>query len=101
MEIVLVELTSSLDTNILVGFENFENFLDDVCSCQSKIVLAGDFNLPRACWNSNEHSTGTNERSFIRIMDDYILEQLNQFPTRENTILDLVITNIPDKNNYK
>ena len=30
-------------------------------------------------------------------MDDYFLEQLNEFPTRQNNILHLVITSIPNK----
>ena len=109
LEIALLELTTMSDMNVLVGscyrppnadktwIENFDNLLNDVCTRHSKIVLAGDFNFPRACWNSNENSTGNNEKSFIKILDDYFLEQLNKFPTRENNILDLVITSIPDK----
>ena len=71
--------------------ENFETFLNDVCPRHSKIVLAGDFNLPRACWNSHGDPTSSDERSFVGIMDDYFLVQLNEFPTRQNNILDLVI----------
>ena len=109
LEIALVELTTMSDMNVLVGscyrprnadktwIENFDNLLNDVCTRHSKIVLAGDFNFPRACWNSNENSTSINEKSFIKILDDYFLEQLNKFLTRENNILDLVITSIPDK----
>ena len=79
--------------------ESFENFLNDVCSRHSKIVLAGDFNLPRACWNSHENATSVNGKTFIRILDDHFLEQMNNFVTRGNNILDLVITNIPNKVN--
>ena len=53
----------------------------------------------RACWNSNENSTRANERTFIRILDDYFLEQINNFPTRGDNILDLVITSTPNKVN--
>ena len=109
LEIVLVELTTISHTNILIGscyrppnadkiwMENFENFLNDVCSRHSKIVLAGDFNLPRACWNSQEISIGVNETKFIEILNDFYLEQINNSPTRENNVLDLLITSIPDK----
>ena len=72
-------------------------FLNDVCSRHSKIVLAGDFNLPRACWNSREISVGVNETKFTEILDDFFLEQINNIPTRENNVLDLLITSIPDK----
>ena len=77
LEIALVELTTMSDMNVLVGscyrlpnvdktwIENFDNLLNDVCTRHSKIVLAGDFNFPRACWNSNENSTGINEKSFL------------------------------------
>ena len=51
------------------------------------IVLAGDFNLPRVFWNSRENSTGVNEKTFIRILDEYFLEQMNKFPTRETISL--------------
>ena len=76
----MVELTTMSDMNVLVGscyrppnadktwIENFDNLLNDVCTRHSKIVLAGDFNFPRACWNSNENSTGINEKSFISFL---------------------------------
>ena len=37
------------------------------------------------------------EKEFIRILNDFFLEQINTFPTRENNIFDLVLTNIPEK----
>ena len=79
--------------------ETFESFLNDICSRHSKIVLVGDFNLPRACWNSNKNSTGANEKTFIRILDDYFLDQMNNYVSRGDNILDLVITSIPNKVN--
>ncbi|XP_028406787.1 uncharacterized protein LOC114529229 [Dendronephthya gigantea] len=107
----MAELTTLSDTNILIcsryrppnadkiWMESFENFLNDVRSRYPKIVLAGDFNLPHACWNSKEPSTGMNKKKFIEILKDFYLEQLNEVPTRKNNILDLVITSIPDKIN--
>ena len=76
LEIVLVELTTMSDTNIAVGscyrppnadkiwIKNFDNLLNDVCTRHSKIVLAGDLNFPRACWNFDENSAGVNEKAF-------------------------------------
>ena len=111
MEFILVQLTTMSNCEILIcscyrppnaeknWMESFEKFLNDVCTRHSKIVLAGDFNLTRACWNSHENSTRANERTFIRILDDYFLEQINNLPTRGDNILDLVITSTPNKVN--
>ena len=79
-----------------IWMENFSNFMNDVCSHRSKIILAGDFNLPRARWNACENLCGVNENTFVRVLDDHFLEQINKFPTRENNILDLVISSIPN-----
>ena len=111
LEFVLVELKTVSDSNFLIcscyrppnadrtWIENFENFLNDVCSYHSKIVLVGDFNFPRASWNSREISTCVHETKFIEILDEFFLEQINSIPTRENNVLDLLITSIPDKIN--
>ena len=111
LEFILVQLTTMSNCEILIcscyrppnaeknWMESFEKFLNDICTRHSKIVLAGDFNLPRACWNSHENSKRANERTLIRILDDYFLEQINNFPTRGDNILDLVITSIPNKVN--
>ena len=60
LEVVLAELTTFMDSKISIcscyrppnadriWMENFSNFINDVCSRRSKIILAGDFNLPRA-----------------------------------------------------
>ena len=105
LKIVLVELTTISDSNILIcscyrpskadriWIENFKNFLNDVCPR----VFAGDFNLPRVIWNSRKTSVGVNETKFIEIIDNVLLEQINNIPTRENNVLDLLITSIPDK----
>ena len=63
LKVILVQLKIVLNAEILICScyrrpnaekiwkETFESFLINVCSRHSKIVLAGDFNLPRACWN--------------------------------------------------
>ena len=38
-----------------------------------------------------------NETKFIEILNDFYLEQINNSHTRENNVLDLLITSIPDK----
>ena len=106
LEVVLAELTTFMDSKIIIcscyrppnadriWMENFSNFIN-VCSRRSKIILAGDFNLPRARWNACENLSGVNENTFVRMLDDNFLEHINKFPTRENNILNLVISSIP------
>ena len=111
LEVILVHLTMvsngkylfvpaiARQTRKKTWIETFESFLNDVCLRNSKIVLTGDFNLPRACWNSHENSTGASERTFITKLDDYFLDQMNNYATWGDNILDLVITSIPNKVN--
>jgi hypothetical protein len=54
------------------------------------------FNLPQISWNSPEQTTGFSENAFIELLNDYFMVQLNNTATRENNVLDLVITNIPE-----
>ncbi len=71
LEIVQAEITTLSDTKVLfcscyrppdsenIWMTQFENFLEDACSRHLKVVLAGDFNLPRACWkNTHGNSLG-------------------------------------------
>ena len=74
--------------------QNFNNYLNDVCSSYDNIILAGDFNMPRISWNSPEITTGANEKAFLELLNDYFLSQLNNKPTRCNNVLDLVFTNV-------
>ena len=109
LEISVAELTTSSNMNLLIcscyrppdadqtWMDKFESFLQDVCTHHPKIVLAGDFNLPHVCRNSQELTTGTNENTFISILRDFFLEQVNTTPTRGNNILDLVITSTPER----
>ena len=59
-------------------------------------MLAGDFNMPHVSWISLEQTTGANENSFVELLNDYSMVQLNDTPTRDNNVLDLVLTNIPE-----
>jgi hypothetical protein len=108
IEVTVAELTTASDMKLLVAscyrppnedqtwMERFNNFLGGVCSNHANIVLAGDFNLPQISWNSPETTTGVSESTFIELLHDYFLVQLNNTATRGDNILDLVITNIPD-----
>ena len=62
------------------------------------IVIAGDFNLPNIDWTNITATTENPIYShFIKIINDYFLWQVIDFPTRENNILDLILTSIPEK----
>ena len=67
----------------------------------STIVLGGDFNLPGVNWDTGQISPNPNYpvylyHQFIDMCNDFNLTQVNTLPTRNNNILDLIITNTPD-----
>ncbi len=109
LEIAVAEVITSSNMKMLVcscyrppdaeksWMDKFESFLQDVCTRYLKNVIAGDFNLPRVCWNSRENGTGGNEHAFVKLLNNFFLEQINTCPTRGESILDLVITSIPDR----
>ena len=109
LEVALAEITTTSNIKMLVcscyrppdaeksWMNEYESFLQDVCTRHSKIVIAGDFNLPRTCRQSNENGFGGNEHASVKILNDFFLEQIITSPTRGENILDLVITSIPDR----
>jgi exonuclease III len=108
IEIISAEITTSSNSRLLIcscyrppnadqnWLNNFNHYLNDVCSCYENIILVGDFNMPHISWNSPENTTGAIEISFLDLMNDYFLSQLNNKPTRRNNVLDLVLTNVPN-----
>ncbi len=108
LEIILAEITTLSNMKLLLcscyrppnedqnWIERFNNFLGNICLSHQNIVLAGDFNLPQIPWSSPEKTTGSSENAFIELLNDHFMVQLNNAATRENKILDLVITNIPE-----
>jgi endonuclease/exonuclease/phosphatase family metal-dependent hydrolase len=62
-------------------------------------VLAGDFNLPDTNWSEqtispNQYTVGTNQ-TYLDIASDNGLEQIVDFPTRNENTLDLIFTSHP------
>jgi len=58
-------------------------------------VLVGDLNLPKVDWSSN---TGPNHevyQQFLRFTLESSYTQLTHFPTRDNNILDVILTTNP------
>jgi hypothetical protein len=111
LEIAMAEITTVKDMKFLIcsyyrppdadktWIDKFETFLQDVCTRHSKVLIAGDFNFPRANWNWRENAIDVNESPFIKLLNDFFLEQINTTATRAVNILDLVITSIPDRVN--
>ena len=46
---------------------------------------------------STQNTSGTKEVAFLEILNDHFLTQLNLIPTCHDRVLDLVITNVPDR----
>ena len=65
------------------------------------IILGGDFNFPGWNWKENVLKAKCNYPSlhyrFRDILDNHHLKQIVTEPTREENVLDLLITNNPTK----
>jgi hypothetical protein len=67
------------------------------------IHLMGDFNnFPAIDWNENpgpnsKHICQSGGQAFIDILNDHHMEQMVNFPTRDNSTLDLIVTTLPEK----
>ncbi|CAB3994226.1 Hypothetical predicted protein [Paramuricea clavata] len=70
LEISMAEITTTSNASLLIcscyrppnsdhsWLDKFNNFMNDVCSQHSNIVLVGDFNMPRISWDSPEKTSG-------------------------------------------
>ena len=72
----------------------FNIFLNQVSDQFDKVVISGDFNMPHIPWNNTGDAPNTNN-SYIEALNDHFLTQINNIPTRNDNILDLIITNVP------
>ena len=64
------------------------------------VHVLGDFNYGDSVWPDRLNKSGSplsqsEGEILIEIMNDYGLEQLVHFPTRERNTLDLIITSLP------
>ena len=78
-----------------VGWMYSSNFLHEVCDQFDNMVISGDFNMPDILWDSIDSALDVNEPA----LHDHLLTQLNNKPNRDNNILDLVITSVPNRVN--
>ena len=63
-------------------------------------LILGDFNYPAIKWIEGcgfSNSTNSAESAFCETLQDHSLLQVNPFPTRKENILDLIITDAPDR----
>ena len=68
--------------------------------CSVQLVICGDFNLPDIDWSTGTASTTESIHNyFTKIVKDNYLWQMVNFSTRNKNVLDLVLTNIPNKVN--
>ena len=108
-ELVWCEFLSSLGQKILfgvyyrptnTGVEYFQCLRDSLATIDDKfdkIFLAGDFNLPGFDWiNQVPLSSEPLYLDAYELLNDSFLTQVNFHPTRNNSILDLVLTTVPD-----
>ena len=81
--------------------ESFTTFLQET-SHYDKVLITGDFNFPDLTWNSSlvatksERSISAGSSEFRELAFDFFFHQVNMYPTRQNNILDLVLTNAPE-----
>ena len=77
-----------------------EALRSSVCSAvthNQPVILCGDFNLPHIDWDTTSPSARAPAASMLcDIVSDCFLVQLVSASTRQDSILDLVLTNIPD-----
>ena len=63
-------------------------------------IVLGDFNYPSISWTNQcgfSNSLNSADFAFCEILSRHSLLQINPFPTRKGNILDLIITNEPDR----
>ena len=68
--------------------------------CNMKTFLGGDFNLGGIVWDSGCSLAGARDKThcdkLIEITQNYNLEQINETPTRQGRVLDLLFTSHPN-----
>ncbi len=63
-----------------------------------KMIICGDFNLPNVNWSTcTANFSDSLHIYFAKLVKDNFLWQMIDFPTRKDNILDLILTNFPEK----
>lgn len=80
----------------IAWFDHFADVLNIVGSLGYRVVIVGDFNLPQVYNHDSLETSTSNNHRFSDLLNDNFLHQINNYPTRNNNILDLLITNTPE-----
>ena len=110
-EIIVCELRPSCKKKILMAvfyrppssdcsyLAEFTKFLRKASRTKfDQLLIVGDFNLPNIDWPTMTSSSDSDLYNiFTKSIKDHFLWQAFDFPTRQENLLDLVLTNIPDK----
>ena len=110
LEVVAASVTTSRDRNILFcsfywppdldffcWVSLFDNFLDWFCEDFDNMVTCRDFKYPKIWWDARDTSRDANEQAFMEASHDHYLTRIQRKPTRGTSVLDLVITSVPDQ----
>ena len=68
--------------------------IKSVCQAKGDVLICGDFNHPSIDWKNLD--AGKNDMEFLDLTQDLFLTQHVTEPTRENNVLDLVLSSNPD-----
>ena len=110
-EIIVCELQPSCKKKILMAvfyrppssdcsyLSEFTKFIRKASRTKfDQLLIVGDFNLPNIDWPTMISSSDSDLYNiFTKSIKDHFLWQVVDFPTRQENLLDLVLTNIPDK----
>jgi len=80
----------SIEQDIMLG-----NLIKEVCH-NNDVVIMGDFNFPNIDWNNNVVAKGQG-LEFLEVLDDCFLFQSVKECTRDNAVLDLVLSSCEDR----
>jgi len=67
------------------------NTLSDICRCNRKLVVCGDFNLPNINWNSFDSPDDSVHDMLLNKFSDLGLHQMVLEPTRDNNIFGIIL----------
>ena len=94
----LPDSTPSYDIHSVTEFTTHLN--NSARLLKSHSLILGDFNYPVIRWIEGcgfSNSTNSADSAFCETLQDHSLLQVNPSPTRKENILDLIITDAPDR----
>ena len=75
------------------------NEIKSLTNDSTDTIIMGDFNLPLINWNTNQHGDSAGDRFFSFFHENFLHQHVHE-PTRDNNILDLVISTDENLVNY-